>query len=118
MSQSKHIESYVHDGRIGVLVEFKFEDSLLVGVDDFRTFTHDLAMHIAATNPKSLEDLLQQCFVKDPDISVEKVIQQHIMKFGENIEVSRFTRWDTEPTSPNDGGGPPKDPALALRVVK
>jgi elongation factor Ts len=107
MSQSKHIESYVHDGRIGVLVEFKFEDS-----------SHDLAMHIAATNPKSLEDLLQQCFVKDPDISVEKVIQQHIMKFGENIEVSRFTRWDTEPTSPNDGGGPPKDPALALRVVK
>ena len=118
MSQPKHIESYVHDGRIGVLVELKFEDSLLARIDDFCSFTRDLAMHIAATNPSSVGDLLQQGFVKNPDITVEKMIQQQILKFGENIEVTRFTRWDTEPTSPGGGDDPPKKPAVALRVVK
>ena len=118
MAQPRHIESFVHDGRIGVLVEVQFEDSMLAGVDDFRSFTRDLAMHIAAANPASVEDLLRQGFVKNPSITVKKEIQRHILKFGENIEVTRFTRWDTQPTSPNDGHDPRKKPAVELRVVK
>ena len=37
--------------------------------------------------------LLQQPFVKDPKKSVEDIIKENIAKFGENITVSRFTRY-------------------------
>ena len=36
--------------------------------------------------------LLDQPFVKDPSITVRELIEQHIQKFGEKIEVARFER--------------------------
>lgn len=65
-----------------------------------------------------IKGLLRQGFVKNPDITVEKLIQQQILKPGENVEVTRFTRWHTEPTSPEGGDAPRRNPAVALRVVK
>lgn len=118
MYKPKHIESYVHDAKIGVLVEFAFEDSLIAGVEEFINFTHDIAMHIAATDPADLSDLLRQEFIKNPEITIEKLIQQTIVKLGENIEITRFTRWDTEPKPPGNDGKPPRDPAVAIRLVK
>jgi elongation factor Ts len=38
--------------------------------------------------------LLNQAYVKDPDITVNDYINQAIQKFGENIEVSRFERFE------------------------
>ena len=46
------VDSYVHSGRIGVLVEVNCETDFLVRGDDFRAFVHDVAMHIAAANPE------------------------------------------------------------------
>lgn len=37
--------------------------------------------------------LLEQAFIKNPDISVEDLIKEHIAKFGENIRVTRFARF-------------------------
>ncbi len=53
------IESYVHSGRIGVLVEVNCETDFVARTDDFKNLVHDLAMHIAASNPAylSLEDV-------------------------------------------------------------
>ena len=118
MYRPKHIVSYVHNAKIGVLVEFAFEDSLLSGVEEFIDFAHDIAMHIAATNPADLSTLLHQGFVKNPEISIEKLIQQTIVKFGDHIEITRFTRWDTEPKPPGNDGIPPRDPAVLMRLVK
>ena len=46
------IESYVHGGRIGVLVEVNCETDFVARTDDFKTFAHDVAMHIAALSPQ------------------------------------------------------------------
>jgi len=53
------VDSYVHGGRIGVLVEVNCETDFVARTDDFKTLVHDLAMHIAASNPRfvSLEDV-------------------------------------------------------------
>lgn len=53
------VESYVHSGRIGVLVEVNCETDFVARTDDFKTLVHDLAMHVAATGPRfvSLEDV-------------------------------------------------------------
>ncbi|MCD1146978.1 translation elongation factor Ts [Peptoniphilus sp. KCTC 25270] len=46
------VESYIHGGRIGVLVEVNSETDFVAKNDDFRTFVRDIAMQIAAANPK------------------------------------------------------------------
>jgi elongation factor Ts len=42
------IESYVHDNRIGVLVEVNCETDFVARTDDFRVLCRDLAMQVAA----------------------------------------------------------------------
>lgn len=53
------VESYVHGGRIGVLVEVNCETDFVARTDDFKTLVHDIAMHVAASNPLyvTLEDI-------------------------------------------------------------
>ncbi len=53
------VESYVHGGRIGVLVEVNCETDFVAKTDEFKTLVHDLAMHIAASNPLyiSMDDI-------------------------------------------------------------
>lgn len=45
------VDTYVHSGRIGVVVEVNCETDFVARTDDFKTFVHDIAMHIAAANP-------------------------------------------------------------------
>ena len=47
-------------------------------------------MHIAATKPGTVEDLLSQPFIKDQDVTVKELINQFIAKLGENIQVGKF----------------------------
>ena len=42
------VESYVHDSRIGVLVEVNCETDFVARTDDFRVLCRDLAMQVAA----------------------------------------------------------------------
>lgn len=53
------VDSYVHSGRIGVLVEVNCETDFVARTDDFKTLVHDIALHVSATAPEyiSLEDV-------------------------------------------------------------
>lgn len=46
------VDSYVHGGRIGVLVEVNCETDFVARTEDFKTLVHDVAMHIAASAPE------------------------------------------------------------------
>ncbi|NOY39685.1 MAG: translation elongation factor Ts [Nitrospirae bacterium] len=132
------IVSYIHMDKIGVLIEVNCETDFVARTDDFRQFVKDVAMHIAAANPRYLsrEDipqdviereksiyrdqtkdrpehvvekivegklekfyaencLLDQVFVKDPDQKkkIRDIVTEMVAKFGENIIVRRFTRF-------------------------
>ena len=103
------IESYIHNGgKVGSIVEISCETDFVARTEDFKLLAHDLAMQIAAMNPKVIEIsdsdeddninededvLLKQTFIKDPEISINDLIQQTIVKVGENIKVRRFTRF-------------------------
>ena len=45
------VESYIHGGKIGVLVEFAFANSQTAQNDAFKAFAHDVAMQVAAAEP-------------------------------------------------------------------
>ena len=132
------IGSYVHNGKIGVMVEVNCESDFVARNSDFQVLVHDIAMHIAASDPRfiSKEDvteavlaeereiykeqarstgkpeavldrivegrmskffeetcLLEQPFVRDPNITVKDLIATHIQKIGENIQIRRFVRY-------------------------
>jgi len=46
------IDSYVHSGRIGVVVELNCETDFVARLDDFKKLAHEIAMQVAAMNPK------------------------------------------------------------------
>ncbi|HET6622441.1 MAG TPA: translation elongation factor Ts [Candidatus Saccharimonadales bacterium] len=45
------VEAYVHSGRIGALVEVNCETDFVARTEDFKELVHDVAMHVAASNP-------------------------------------------------------------------
>jgi len=133
------IFSYIHGaGRIGVMLEVNCETDFVARTEKFQSFVKDIAMHVAALNPRfiSSEDiteevknlekeiykkqaldsgkpekivekivegkmnkfaeevcLLEQAYVKNPDIKVKDYLKEQISVLGENISVKRFIRW-------------------------
>lgn len=134
------VSSYIHNNdKIGVLVEVRCETDFVARTDEFKEFSQNLAMHIAALDPhfitisdvpeeitqemleifkKDVESidkpedikekilsgkldaylkeksLYSQSYVKNQDTTVEDYIKEMIQKFGENIIVSHFQRFE------------------------
>ncbi len=65
------VASYIHaGGKIGVLVEVNCESDFVARTEDFKSLVHDIAMHIAATDPQFIrkEDVTPEAFEKEKDI--------------------------------------------------
>ena len=65
------VASYIHaGGKIGVLVEVNCESDFVARTEDFKALVHDIAMHIAATDPKFIrkEDVTAEAYEKEKDI--------------------------------------------------
>ena len=86
------IGSYVHDGRIGVLVEVNCETDFVAKTDEFKDLVKDLTLHIAASEPADVDELLEQEYVKDPSKTVGDIVKDANAKLGENIVIRRFFR--------------------------
>jgi elongation factor Ts len=95
----RFIESYVHNGDIGVLVELGVSDSIVTRSEAFTRLAKDLAMHIAAMAPTTVEELLQQPFIKDPDATVDQLVARVAGDLHEKVAVLRFIRWVASPLS-------------------
>lgn len=70
------IESYIHNGgQIGVLVEVLSETDFVAKNEEFKTFVHDVALHVAASNPLyvSREDVPAEKLEEEKKILVEQV---------------------------------------------
>jgi elongation factor Ts len=104
------IEAYIHHtGQVGALVEVNCETDFVAHTTEFRELAHNLAMQVAATSPQFITAeeipagaeldpqtacLLLQPFIKEPSKTVREVIAEAVAKVGENIKVSRFTRFE------------------------
>lgn len=88
------LESYIHNERAGVMLELHCETDFVAKNPVFKELARNLSMQIVAMNPANIEDLLQQEYIKDESLTVENFIKQTIAKFGENIRVERFCRYE------------------------
>ncbi|APG04383.1 hypothetical protein BJI69_11065 [Luteibacter rhizovicinus DSM 16549] len=108
---NRHITSYVHNGRIGVLVEFDIPE-LAARDDAFLAVAHGVAMHIAASDPASLDALLDERYVVDPDITVAELIHESGILLQTSFALTRFVRWAAESDKPAELPDPPRTPAV------
>lgn len=72
------IHSYIHAGsKLGVLVEIACETDFVARTDDMKRFAHDVAMHIAASNPRfiSADDVDQAFIAKEREIFRDQLAQ-------------------------------------------
>lgn len=89
------IEAYAHyNKKVGVLLEIKSESDFVSGNEEFRTLAKDIAMHIAASSPSDLNELLGQTYIKNPTFTIKELLNQAVQKFGEKIEISRFAQYN------------------------
>ena len=89
------VESYIHsNGKIGVLLELNCETDFVARNEEFKKLAHDLTLHIAGMDSKDKKSLLKEPFVKDIDITVADLIQEKIVRLGENIKISKFVRYE------------------------
>jgi len=95
------VASYIHaGGKIGVLVELNCESDFVARTDDFKELVQDIAMHIAASDPKFVrkEDVTPEAYEREKDIYrsqaaatskppqvVEKIVEGKMSKFYEEV---------------------------------
>src|SRR6202049_990930 len=91
------VTSYIHaGGKIGVLVEGNCESDCVARTEDFKELVHDIAMHVAASDPKFVrkEDVTPEAYEREKDIYrsqaaatgkppqvVEKIVEGKMGKF-------------------------------------
>lgn len=104
------VQAYLHhDSRLGAIVEINCESDFVARTDDFRRLAQDIALQVAATNPRYLSPddipdgtegdpkelcLLLQPFARDESVAIQDMITEAIGKTGENIRVRRFARFE------------------------
>src|SRR4051794_5291047 len=101
------IDSYVHAGRIGAMIELNCETDFVARTDDFKTLAREIAMQVAATNPTRITSqeekpadtdgdlaLLDQPYIRDPSRTVQDLVNESIAKLRENIVVRRIARFE------------------------
>jgi elongation factor Ts len=95
------IGSYIHHGgQLGVLVELNCESDFVARTDDFQQLVHDIAMHIAAADPRFVrkEDVPAELLDKERDIArgralgegkpekiLDKIVEGRLSKFYEEV---------------------------------
>lgn len=89
------IESYAHaTGKVGVLVEVACETDFVARNEEFKNFAHELALQIASMAPKTVEELLKQEYIREPEKKIGDLLKETIGKIGENIVIRRFERFE------------------------
>src|SRR6266704_3345849 len=71
------VASYIHaGGKIGVLVEINCESDFVARTDDFKELVHDIAMHIAASDPRYVrkEDVSPEAYAREKDIFLAQAV--------------------------------------------
>ena len=140
------IGSYIHNDKIGVIVEINTETDFSANTDTVKEFARNIAMHIAALNPLYISEedadekdaaeqkeilikqamneasdnmpedkkemiahkkvegrlkkyfkdvcLLDQQYIKNPDLTIEQYLRDTANNVGENIKIRRFARFE------------------------
>ena len=88
------VESYIHPGKkVGAMVELRCESDFVARSDDFQKLAHELCLQVTAISAEEIP-LLEQTWIKDESKNIKELIDEYIVKFGENIVLKKFVRYE------------------------
>ncbi len=72
------VDSYIHGGRIGVLIEVNAETDFVSKTDEFKEFVRDMAMQVAAANPQyvSKEDVPEEVAEREKHVLIQQAMNE------------------------------------------
>lgn len=87
--------SYIHfNGQVGSLVKISTITDFAARTDEFLQFGKEVAMQIAMTAPKTIDELLKQTFIKDEFVAVQDLVNNVSKTLGEKVGIVGFERFD------------------------
>lgn len=117
------IESYIHGGRVGAMVELNCETDFVARNESFRTLAREIAMQVASMNPRYISGderpaefakddpdhtaLLEQAYIRDGKRTIGDMVTEAIATLGENIVVRRFARFELGKSESNPPAAEP-----------
>ena len=91
------VECYIsEDGKTGAIVEVNAETDFVAKNQEFKDFVMDVAKQIVEKNPADLEALLAQESISEAGKTVQEVLTNKIATIGENMNIRRFARFESE----------------------
>ena len=88
------IASYIHaGGRKGALVEIASETDFVARSTEFQKLAAEVAMQVAAMSPKTVDELLDQAYIRDSSKTIKDLVTTLAASVGENVSVRRIQRF-------------------------
>lgn len=85
------VVSYLHaTGKVGSIVSVACETDFVARTDDFQKLAKELAMQVVALKPSSVEELLEEDYIRDPSKKVKDLLVALAAKVGENVVIKDF----------------------------
>lgn len=85
--------TYVHHNRkLAAYIELLSETDFVSGNDEFQKLGQELAMQAASVPANTVDEFLKTEYIRDPSKTVDTMLKEAIVKFGENIKLSRFQK--------------------------
>ena len=91
------VECYIsEDGKTGAIVEVNAETDFVAKNQEFKDFVMDVAKQVVEKNPADVEVLLAQESISEAGKTVQEVLTNKIATIGENMNIRRFERFESE----------------------
>ncbi len=88
------VESYIHTNKTsGAIIVLTCETDFVARNEEFQKLAHELVMQICALDPQNEKELLKEPWIRDESKTINDLIKEHIAKFGENIKIEDFKRF-------------------------
>ncbi|MEI7720304.1 MAG: elongation factor Ts [bacterium] len=85
------VAAYIHNtAQVGAMLLLSCETDFVAKNEAFVALAREIAMHVAATRPETVEALLAEPFIKDSSKTIQDLLSEATQKFGERVEVSEM----------------------------
>jgi len=92
--KSGKVYCYTHlGGTAAAMVEVACETDFVAKTDEFDILCKEIAMQIVSMDPKDVDELMAQPYIRDASKTIEQLVKELISKTGENIRIIRFARF-------------------------
>ncbi len=81
------------DNKIGVVVEVNSETDFVAKNAEFQKYVDTVAKQVANSNSKNMDELFEEKWIDDENVTVKEALNQKIAVIGENLNIRRFEKF-------------------------